>query len=204
MDTRPTSFPRALKALVPALALIACGKSAQVKASITDAPIDGVSVFQITVSQVRFHVDSDEGENLGEDRAIAQTDADQDGARGKGWTVLCTGTETFDLMKLQPLPTGAKVYAALCGGNSATVPAGKVDAFWLDVTHIHLEFKDPTLKPLDFDLPHGPQSGLKIHVDDDAEKGSEVELRIDFDAGNSLFKDVTGNYQVHPTLRQVR
>jgi hypothetical protein len=195
-----------LSTLALAALAAACGnKSSQVKASITDAPIDGVSVFKITVSEVRFHLDNDVAENTGEDKvapAASHQDADDDGARGKGWVVLCTGTQTFDLMTLRPDPTGAKVYAALCSGNAVTVPAGKVDEFWLDVTHVHLEFNNGHA-PIDLDLPHGPQSGLKIEVDDDLDKLGEAEVKIDFDTAHSVFQDLNGNYTVRPKLLEV-
>lgn len=186
----------------------ACGKSTQVKASLTDAPIDGVTVFRITVNEVRFHDDGDDAENEGEDKSSApataatRKHADDDGARGKGWVVLCTGTQTFDLMALRPLPSGEKVYAALCGGNKVTVPSGKVDAFWLDVTRVHIEFNNGHA-PIDMELPHLPGSGMKFEVDEDLGKASEVELKIDFDAAHSLFQDANGNFAVKPKLLQV-
>ena len=191
----------------------ACSKSAQVRASLTDAPIDNVAVFKVTVSEVRFHDAGDDLENDGEhndaqpaDGGTAtmngHQDANDDGARGKGWVVLCSGPQTFDLMQLRPTPTGQKIYASLCGGNAVSVPTGKVDAFWLDVTHVHIEFTNGHAT-IDMDLPHGEDSGLKIEVEDDLNQNSQAEMQIDFDAAGSLLQDSSGNYTVKPRLLQV-
>lgn len=200
------------KSILPAALLLvlasACGKSAQVRASLTDAPIDNVTVFNVTIDEVRFHDDGDDLENDGEhqhDLAVSATgvvshkDADDDGARGKGWVVLCSGTpQTFDLMKLRPDPAGNKVYASLCGTNAVTVPTGKVDKFWLDVTKVHIEFTNGT--KLDWTPVHGQGSGLKIDVDDDLNKNNQLELKVDFDAANSLIANADGTFSVKPRL----
>ncbi|GAC1347260.1 MAG: hypothetical protein NVS2B9_16180 [Myxococcales bacterium] len=200
---RKTTLPAALLLVLAA----ACGKSAQVRASLTDAPIDNVSVFQVTISEVRFHNDGDEIENDGELKtstagtAASHKDADDDGARGKGWVVLCTGAQTYDLMKLRPDPTGKKVYAGLCGSNTVTVPTGKVDEFWLDVTQIHIEFTNGT--KLDYTPVHGKGSGLKIEVEDDLNKTNDLELKVDFDAASSLIANLDGTFTVKPKLLEI-
>ena len=48
-------------------------------------------------------------------------DAENDGARGKGWVVLCSTSETFDLMALR---NGN--FAPLCGGKITDITAGHV------------------------------------------------------------------------------
>jgi len=194
---------RNLPLLSAATALVltaACGKTAQVRASLTDAPIDNVTVFNVTIDEVRFHLDNDEVENENEskDPSATHKDADDDGARGKGWVVLCTGSQTFDLMKLRPAPTGEKVWSALCGGATVTVPAGRVDKFWLDVTQVHIELASGA--KLDFTPAHGTNSGLKIEIDEDASKGGERELKIDFDAASSRIANLDGSFSVKPKL----
>lgn len=183
----------------------ACSKGSQVKASLTDAPIDNVSKFEVTISEVRFHDDADENENAGEDKtapAAQHQDADDDGARGKGWVVLCTGTQTFDLMTLRPLTSGAKVFAALCSGKTATVTPGKIDALWLDVTKVHVVLTSGAV--YDFTPPHGVGSGLKIKVDDeDLAKSGDTELKIDFDAASSFIANVDGTFTVKPKLTKI-
>jgi Domain of unknown function (DUF4382) len=190
----------------------ACGRTAQVRASLTDAPIDNVKVFDVTIDEVRFHDDGDDLENDGEHEHAADAgpagmaptvvphkDADDDGARGKGWVVLCSGTtQTFDLMQLRPDPTGKKVYAALCGSKTVTVPIGKIDMFWLDVTNIHIVFNDGT--KFDYTPAHGAGSGLKIFVDDDLNKNDQLELKVDFMAADSVFQHVDNTYGVKPKL----
>lgn len=201
------------KLTLPAAVLLvfaaACAKSGQVRASLTDAPIDNVTVFSVTISEVRVHDDGDDVENDGEAKndadagtaSVSHKDADDDGARGKGWVVLCTGAQTFDLMQLRPTSTGTKVYASLCGGNAVTVPTGKIDAFWLDVTQVHIEFTNGT--KLDYTPAHGSGSGLKIEVDDDLSKSNQVELKIDFDAANSLIANADGTFSVKPKLLEL-
>ncbi len=181
----------------------ACGKSSQVRASLTDAPIDNVSKFEVTISEVRFHDDAEESVNGGEDKtptaAPSLKDADDDGARGKGWVVLCTGTQTFDLMTLRPTTTGAKVFTALCGGASATVAPGKIDALWLDVTNVHVVLTSGAV--YDFTPSHGVGSGLKIKIDDeDLSNGGDTVLKIDFDAAASFIANIDGTFSVKPTL----
>ncbi|GAC1537349.1 MAG: hypothetical protein NVS2B9_03560 [Myxococcales bacterium] len=191
---RKLTLPAAILLLLAA----ACGKSAQVRASLTDAPIDNVTVFKVTVSEVRIHDDGDDLENDGENRNAPHKDADDDRARGKGWVVLCTGAQTFDLMKLRPTPTGTKVYAPLCDGHAVTVPTGKIDEFWLNVTQVHVEFVNGT--KLDYSPVHGVGSGLKIEVEDDLNKLNQVELKIDFDAASSLIANLDGTFSVKPKL----
>jgi Domain of unknown function (DUF4382) len=187
-------------------------KSAQVRASLTDAPIDNVKIFNVTIDEVRFHDDGDEVENDGEHENVAadagpagtaptttHKDADDDGARGKGWVVLCSGTpQTFDLMTLRPDPTGTKVYAALCGSKTVTVPTGKIDKLWLDVTQIHIEFTDGT--KLDYTPVHSAGSGLKIDIDDDLSKTDQLELKVDFQAASSVIRNADGTFSVKPKL----
>ena len=135
-----------MKKLIPILAVAVaagCGRSsARVRASLTDAPINiaNVTHVNITVSEVRVHSDDDTNENEGEDnRSDAGTtaamdggmgddhghhEAEGDGARGKGWVMLCSTPETFDLMALReeykgkhPLK-GARVVGCLGRGTS--------------------------------------------------------------------------------------
>src|ERR1700682_4329696 len=184
----------------------ACGKSSQVKASLTDAPTDNVSRFEVTISEVRFHDDAEESENAGEDKAPAAAakhkDADDDGARGKGWVVLSTSTQTFDLMTLRPTTTGAKVFASLCAGQSATVAPGKIDAIWLNVTKVHVVLT--TGATYDLTQPQGVGSGLKIEInDEDLTKGGDTELKIDFDAAASFIANLDGTFSVKPKLSKI-
>jgi hypothetical protein len=198
------------KLSIPCAALLvlaaACGKSSQVRASLTDAPIDNVSKFEVTISEVRFHDDAEESVNGGEDKAPTAAadhkDADDDGARGKGWVVLCTGTQTFDLMTLRPTTTGAKVFAALCGGASVSVTPGKIDALWLDVTKVHVVLTSGVV--YDFTPPHGVGSGLKIEIDDeDLSSGGDTVLKIDFDAAASFIANLDGSFSVKPKLTKL-
>jgi hypothetical protein len=120
--------------------------------------IANVAHVNITVSEVRVHSDTDENENEGEDderrdggAGDAGTadagasdagvqdggsgddrghhEADNDGARGKGWVVLCSTPETFDLMTLR---NGN--FAPLCAGKLTTLTPGHVSKIWLGVT----------------------------------------------------------------------
>ena len=202
-----------MKMLIPvlAVALVAgCGSSgARVRASLTDAPINiaNVAHVNITVSEVRVHSDADEHENEGEKDVAdggdgrmggdhGHHDAENDGARGKGWVVLCATPETFDLMALR---NGN--FAPLCGGNAIDITAGHVSKIWLGVTAAQIVFTNGTTANLT--VPRGHDNGLVIDVDDLLEKGRDGELKIDFVASESIDDNGDGTFSFHPRLREV-
>lgn len=195
-------------------AAAACGNkpSARVRASLTDAPLNVANVahFNLTVSEVRVKNDDDENENEGEgqnndrDGGDGRTgghggdhhDADQDGARGQGWVVLCDTPQVFDLMALR---NGN--FAPLCNGKVTTTAAGHLSKIWLNVTAAQLVFNDGTSK--DLAVPHGKGNGLVIDVDDLLEKDKDGELKIDFLAGESVEDNGNGTYTFHPRAKEL-
>lgn len=200
-----------MKKLITVLAVAAaagCGNSgARVRASLTDAPINiaNVAHLNITVSEVRVHSDADENENEGEHNDSdggtdagdhGHHDADNDGARGKGWVVLCSTPQVIDLM---PLRNG--VFTPLCGGKAIDITAGHVSKIWLGVTAAQLVFTDGTTANLT--VPRGHDNGLVIEVDDELEKNKDGELKIDFVASESVDDNGNGTYSFHPRLKEI-
>ena len=206
-----------MKNLIPVLAVAVivaagCGSSgARVHASLTDAPINiaNVAHVNITVTEVRVHTDASENENEGEknesDAGVSDGgvgddhghhDANNDGARGKGWVVLCSTPETFDLMALR---NGN--FAPLCAGKITDITAGHVSKIWLGVTSAQLVFTNGTTANLT--VPRGKGNGLVIDVDDLLEKDKDGELKIDFVASESVDDNMDGTFSFHPRLKEV-
>ncbi len=66
---------------------------------------------------------------------------------------------------------------------------------------MHIEFANGT--KLDFTPTHGVGSGLKIEVDDDLNQNNQLELKIDFDAANSLVANLDGTFSAKPRLLEI-
>ena len=210
-----------MKNLIPILvvALAAgCGSSsARVHASITDAPLNlaNVAHVNITVSEVRVKSDTDQNENEGEKDESADGGIDahhvdggtaddhghheaaNDGARGKGWVVLCATPQTFDLTAL----TNGN-FAPLCSGAVIDITPGHVSKIWLGVTAAQIVFKDAT-PPFNLTVPRGNGNGLVIDVDDVLEKDKDGELKVDFVASSSITDNLDGTFSFHPTVKEV-
>lgn len=184
-----------------ALVLAACGGSnGTIKVSLTDAPSDLTNVSQvlITFDELRVH---DEAASSTPDGGPA--DAAADGVDGKGWIVLCSDTRQLDLLAL----TGG-VFAPVCtqtlsdgGATEAeiSVPAGRISQLRLHLTAAKLVFNDGTA-PVNLTVPSGPQSGLKINVDRDVPAGGTLELKLDFNAAQSITKLGNASYSLKPVL----
>jgi len=195
-------------ALAAVIAAAACGRgnTGTVRATLTDAPApSNIQKVLVSINEVRIHDDGEQLENSNEpddDKPGAAAEAkhpeaEKDGVRGKGWIVLCTAAQTFDLLAL----TNGRV-AALCP-QPIDVAAGKIDEIWLGVTAIKIVYTDGT--STDIPVPRGGTNGLKLDLDDAplARDGS-IEIKVDFDAGLSLEIDSTGHVvAVHPKLREM-
>lgn len=189
--------------LFPVLALAAaCGSSnGTIKVSITDAPTDLTNVSQvlITYDELRIHDEASDSEPA--DAGTA--DAAADGVDGKGWMVLCSETNQFDLLGL----TGG-VFAPVCtqkladggtGEAEISVPAGRISQLRLHVTSAKLVFNDGSPE-VSLTVPSGPQSGLKINVDRDVPAGGTLEVKLDFNAASSITRTGSGAYVFKPVL----
>jgi len=97
----------ALGALIAAAATTACGRgTGTVRPLLTDAPAPAnVQKVLITINEVRIKDEAEDAENRNEPdddkpglngSPATHPEAEQDGVRGKGWIVLCTGLQTFD------------------------------------------------------------------------------------------------------------
>lgn len=185
--------------LTLAVGAVACGGSGQIQLSLTDAPADLVNVSQvnITLDEIRVHDDASSSVPDG------GSDAARDGVDGRGWIVLCTDTQTVDLMKL----TNGR-FTPLCtrpaadGGFESRpieVPAGRISQLRLHLVSAQLVFNDGT-PPASLTVPSGPTSGLKINVDRDVPNGGILELKLDFNAASSINKQGDGTYKLSPVL----
>lgn len=170
------------------------GGTGSVKMSLTDAPpaIANLKSVNVTIAEVRVHddasTDSADGGSAG---------SDGDGADGAGWIVLCTETQTLDLLTL----SGGKL-APLCGGKAIEVPAGNVSQVRLGVISAQLIFNDGTTSNLT--VPSGGQSGLKVDVNQAVPKGGTLEVKLDFVANESIVLKGNGTYSLKPVLRVVK
>jgi uncharacterized protein DUF4382 len=179
---------------------VSCGGgSGQIKLSLTDAPADLVNVSQvnITLDEIRVHDDASSSVPDG------GANAAQDGVNGQGWIVLCTDTQTVDLMQLtNGRFTPMCAQAAADGGMESRpidVPAGRISQLRLHLVSAQLVFNDGT-PPASLTVPSGSTSGLKINVDRDVPKGGVLDLRLDFNAASSINKQGNGTYTLTPVL----
>jgi len=123
---------------------------------------------------------------------------------GSGWIVLCTDTKTIDLLSL----TGGR-FAPLCSRAAADggieelpieVPAGNISQVRLHLLNAQLVFNDGT-PTADVKVPSGSTSGLKIDVNQSVPKGGTLEIKLDFDAAQSIHKLGNGAYLMQPVIR---
>lgn len=173
-----------------ALALLAsaCSPSAFVQVSLTDDPVaGGVQQLILTVDEVRIHDDADNSSAGGDAGAQA------DGATGKGWVVLCTDVQTFDLLQY----TNGRALP-LCGGRSLTVAAGHVSQIRLGIKSAQLVLGNGQTQNLD--IPSGPQSGLKVDVQRDVGGNQTLSIALDFVASQSLVDHGNGTWSLKPVV----
>lgn len=183
-----------------AVGAVSCGGgTGQIKLSLTDAPSDLVNVSQVNIQfdEIRVH------DNASSSVPDGGPNAAQDGVDGPGWIVLCTDTQTVDLLQLTngrftPLCTRA----AADGGTESRpvdVPAGRISQLRLHLVSAQLVFNDGT-PPASLTVPSGTTSGLKINVDRDVPNGGILELKLDFNAASSINKQPDGTYRLTPVL----
>jgi len=177
--------------------------SGQVKISLTDAPSDLANVSQVNVTfdEIRVH---DEASSSLPDGGAADAGAAEDGSNGNGWIVVCTDTETIDLLSL----TGGR-FTPLCsrpladGGTenvAVEVPAGNISQVRLHLTSAGLVFNDGT-PDAGVTIPSGSTSGLKIDVNQTVPQGGVLEIKLDFDAAQSIHRTGNGKYLMQPVIR---
>ncbi len=180
----------------------ACGPATgKLKVLMTDAPVDGniKNVF-VTYDELRVH------NSASTEKPADGSDAASEGVDGKGWMVLCKDTRTVDLLELQNgafTPVCAR--PAADGGTEdgvVTVPAGKISQLRLHVTSARLTFKDGQADQT-LTIPSASRSGLKINVHGEVPANGVLELKIDFDAGESLHKTGNNTWSMKPVLKVV-
>lgn len=188
---------------------VSCGGSSmgmgQVKISLTDAPSDLTNVSQVNVTfdEIRLH---DDASTSSPDGGAPDAGASEDGSNGSGWIVLCTDTQTVDLLAL----TGGR-FTPLCSQTAAdggieevpvAVPAGTISQVRLHLKTAQLVFNDGT-PSTDVTVPSGTTSGLKIDVNQSVPQGGVLQIKLDFDAAHSIHKTGNGKYLMQPVIRVV-
>jgi hypothetical protein len=174
--------------LVLAAAAFGCGSNGSIHVTITDDPAVGnVQKLLITVDEVRVHDDGDESSTTG------GTGATNDGATGQGWMVLCSNVQTFDLLQLT---NGATL--PLCNDQQVLVPTGHISQIRLGVQSAQLVTDSGTE---DLTVPSGANSGLKVDVNQDVTKDQALEIKLDFNAAQSLVQQGNGSWSLKPVLR---
>lgn len=175
----------------------------QVKVSLTDAPSDLANVSQVNVTFDEIRVHDDASASL-PDGGNPDAGSSADGSDGAGWIVLCTDTKTIDLLSL----TGGR-FTPLCtrpaldGGVeefAVEVPAGRISQVRLHLVGAHLVFNDGT-PTTDVKVPSGSSSGLKINVDQSVPSGGTLEIKLDFNAAQSINKLGNGSYMMQPVIQ---
>ena len=177
----------------------------QLKVSLTDAPSDlsNVSQVNVTFDEIRVH---DDASNSSPDGGAPDAGASEDGSNGSGWIVLCTDTQTIDLLSL----TGGR-FTPLCSHPAAdggieevpvVVPAGNISQVRLHLKTAQLVFNDGT-PSTGVTVPSGSTSGLKIDVNQTVPQSGMLEIKLDFDAAQSIHKTGNGKYLMQPVIRVV-
>jgi len=80
------------------------------------------------------------------------------------------------------------------------VPAGNISQVRLHLLNAQLVFNDGT-PTADVKVPSGSTSGLKIDVNQSVPKGGTLEIKLDFDAAQSIHKLGNGTYLMQPVIR---
>ena len=177
----------------------------QVKISLTDAPSDLTNVSQVNVTfdEIRVH---DDASTSSPDGGAPDAGASEDGSNGSGWIVLCTDTQTIDLLSL----TGGR-FTPLCSRTATDggveevpvdVPAGNISQVRLHLVSAQLVFNDGT-PTTDVTVPSGTTSGLKIDVNQTVPQAGALEIKLDFNAAQSIHKTGNGKYLMQPVIRVV-
>lgn len=109
-----------------------------------------------------------------------------------GWTTVTSSVQTFDLLALQNGVTADLGLTSLSTGTYSQIRMHLTDA-WLVIDE----------EPVDLFVPSGEQSGLKIPHDFTIEPGSQTDIVIDFDAGESVHQRGNGEWIMRPVLKVV-
>jgi len=157
------------------------------------------------MGQVKISL-TDDASTSSPDGGSSDAGASQDGSNGSGWIVLCTDTQTIDLLSL----TGGR-FTPLCSRPAAdggveevpvAVPAGNISQVRLHLVGAQLVFNDGT-PSTDVTVPSGTTSGLKIDVNQTVPQGGALEIKLDFNAAQSIHKTGNGKYLMQPVIRVV-
>jgi hypothetical protein len=117
--------------------------------------------------------------------------SDSDKGSG-GWVSLPTNAGVYDLLTLQN-----NVTAVLT--NPDDIPAGKVQQMRLILGTSNSLMIDSLMFPLS--TPSAQNTGLKFNLNFDFLRDKSYEVRIDFDAQNSIILNGHGGYSLKPVIK---
>jgi hypothetical protein len=109
-----------------------------------------------------------------------------------GWTNLPTNAGIYDLLQLRD-----SVTATLTSG--ATMATGKVNQMRLILGDSNYVVVD-SIYNYPLVIPSGENNGLKLNIDADITVDKDLEILLDFDAGQSIKETGSGKYMLQPVL----
>ncbi len=165
---------RTLAYMGVSLSLAACGSSGKVQVMLTDAPLDGATAVNVTLTKVEVHHVGDGGE-------------DDD----SGWQTILEEEKSFNLLELQD-----GVTAPL---GDAELPEGKITQVRLVVTDDASLVNDTGTYPLE--ISSGTETGIKLVGCFNVVADEETTITVDFDAGASVSGDLGSGYKLRPTIK---
>jgi hypothetical protein len=187
MITRKTHFLLSIAAslLIIQLSLEGCkkydnenpsggnGQTGQLSVLMTDAPASFL--------HVNIHIKSVEVHRAGTDTT-----------NPSGWITLLTRDTIYDLLALRN-----DITAALASG---TLPVGEITQLRLILgTDNTVVLSDSSVHTLT--IPSSQNTGIKINIDSRIMANKTVMITLDFDAGESIYQDGTGDYRLGPVIK---
>lgn len=144
-------------------------------------PIEGIEAITVVFSSVRIHKSSEAEEDDGSWITVLDNQLSEE-------------DRTFNLLDL-------------VNGVSAVLGEEEVEAGHYSQIRIVLESSTITIYGITSDLriPSGQQSGVKLTKGFNVDPNVITELKLDFDAGESVFENPprSGTYKMRPTIRLV-
>ncbi len=172
------------KILVPALVILTlsfgCKKDqdsqGQIKVLMTDAPADFTEV-NVNLTEVWAHYSGN-------------------GSAPGGWLQLNAVPGYYDLLQLQ---NGLTDVIA----NPTAIPVGKITQMRLILgqNNYAVEIIDSVAVQHPLLLSSQDETGLKINLNSDILANQTIVVTLDFDAGNSIIEQGTGEYRLKPVIK---
>ncbi len=173
-----------MKFIVPLLVILtlsfACKKDkdgqGQLKVLLTDAPADFTEV-NVNITEVWAHYSGS-------------------GSSQDGWVQLIANPGFYDLLQLQNGVTDVLA-------NPTAIPVGKITQMRLvlgEGNHA-VEIVDSVAVQHPLLLSSQDKTGIKINLNSDILANQTIVVTLDFDAGNSIVEQGTGEYRLKPVIK---